>query len=149
MVSGVETRNVEKIVLDGSESDKYAIYPLSDEYPDVVGGYYEIRNNGFNEYLPPFINTKGIKQFDEDMLPGYLQTNEEGIVVTNNGSFIKFSIKRDKLTSLNTQDIRQYLSENPITLYVGGVKTPQTIQHTLIPSIVETMQEPTFILPQQ
>ena len=147
VVSGVETRNVEKIVLDGSLN--YILYPLSDEYPDVIGAYYWFKNDGyFNKTSPSFINNVGMKQFDSDVFPSEIKTNEEGIIVTNGGTYIKFAIKRNKLTSLNEQGLKQYFSENPITLYIGGVKTPQTIQHTLIPSTVETTQEPTFILPQ-
>lgn len=146
VISGVGTRNIEKIVLDGSLA--YNTYGLTDEYPDVFGGYYTFNNNYFNRALPPFINSEGMNQFDSDRFPGNLRTNEEGIVVTNNGNYIKFAIKRSKLTSLDGKGLKQYFSENPITLYVGDVKNPQTVQHTLIPSTVGMMQEPTFILPQ-
>lgn len=144
IISGVETRKIEKTVLDGSLS--YIPYSLTNEYPDVMGGYIHFKPQYFDKYLPSFTNDVSMKRFTQDVFPGRLTTNEEGLIVTNEG-YIKFAIKRSKLTSLDANGLKRYFSDNPITLFVAGIKTPQKIQHTLIPSI-QTPQEPTFILPQ-
>ena len=64
----------------------------------------------------------------------------------------RFAIKKTLIDSISDSGtiqskVKKYFANNPVSVLIGS-STPQTIQHTLIPSTVETMQEPTFILPQ-
>lgn len=61
------------------------------------------------------------------------------------GGNLMLRLSNDKATTLDELDT--YLKANPITFH-AELDSPQTIQHTLIPSTVEMTQEPTFILPQ-
>ena len=149
VVSGVETRRTKKIILDKLPSGIGII--TNETYPDAVG--FQITKSLFgveeNYWYPSFSKTitNGLPAFDKDIMSGAsLTQNEEGIGQSHYE--FKFIISKSKLSSYDTDGVNKYLAKNPIIFVFNlGNKAP-TIQHTLIPSTVETMQEPTFILPQ-
>ena len=71
---------------------------------------------------------------------------------TYTSSKCRFAIKKTLIDSIVDSEtiqskVKKYFGSNPVLAIVMS-PTTQTIQHALIPSTVETMQEPTFILPQ-
>lgn len=108
------TRRTLKLLLNGSDDVQWNTYALKDEFPNVIGFYYafpkEVERYGnkylYNGSLPPT---------ERDVFPGNIASNEEVIVVNNNG-YIKLSIYRNKLKSLNADGLKEWLSENPIEL---------------------------------
>ena len=109
-------KRYEKIVLDGSES--WNMYEMTDEYPDVIGFYlalgFDAMKEGLSGICDRFIT------LDKDV-PGYINTNNEGCVTSGSPredgiDFIKFVIKRSKLSTTDTAGFKQWLQANPTTV---------------------------------
>ena len=152
VVSGVETRN---IGLFESKDLTVTAFETSNTYTEVVGFALISENLAVKNLANSFVVGLNIPTFNSDILANTeIQQAEEGIGFWNvSGSKTQFKviIKKTRLTDkgyeLSNKGAEQWVLNNQFTIY-AQTYSPQTIQHTLIPSTVEMMQEPTFILPQ-
>lgn len=112
LITGEYMQNVMNIILDGTEP--WNMYGLKDEYPDVIGFYTPLSewgNRRGNSYfylgsLPP---TTG------DPFPENITSNTECIAVAQI-QYVKLSIYKNRLSSLDVSGFKQWLSNNPIRL---------------------------------
>ena len=146
VVGGVETRNYVSAKFDGSEDENWVV--RHDNYGTAKNRIYGIfvdgnmYQSGNNTYTDLFItNYKYSSVFSNS----FVQTEEGlwGVFLVGNEQEVRLITP----TGTTTEQLKEYLQANPLEIVVNA-KTPQKIQHTLIPSTVEMMQEPTFILPQ-
>ena len=123
----METRNTKKVMASSLTWEESF---FSD--PTCTCYRYRAEANKVKTYSP--ILTLQYNHYGDDI-------NTEGIREIANSIF--FQISKDKITT----NLKDWLKDNDFEI-TYQLKSPQTIQHTLIPSTVEMMQEPTFILPQ-
>ena len=146
VATGVETRNVAMIVpqanLRFTQNDEFVgiAYTLAtEERIESSGTIFETTS----------INTLGIPFINSNLVDGSgnIYGTSEGIGrYTTTELKIILAKSRLNLPEYTKDTVNQWLKENLVCYIKKSSAT--TIQHTLIPSTVEIMQEPTFILPQ-
>lgn len=112
LITGEYVQNVMNIILDGTEP--WNMYGLKDEYPDVIGFHTPLSEWG-NRRGNSYFYLGSLPPTTSDLLPGNITSNTECITVAQI-QYVKVSIYRNKLNSLNANGFKQWLSENPITL---------------------------------
>ena len=150
VVSGVETRSIEKIVLDGtwqwtSYKDDFTTTPNHVFIELSSGQISHPTGKEFGILSPTTLNYWA----DIWNKANYVDDNKISIGMSPGiDSKCQLYIPKSLLgETVSFNSVRQYLNDNPIEVYYER-KTPTTIQHSLIPSTTQTTQEPTFILPQ-
>lgn len=153
VVSGVETRKLEKIVFDdnvdyyvttfNNTTKYYYVYTL--DFDSVI--IDNAHTDGDYIATVPYAKigvTSGSESSKFDSLGDITFTS------SNSGTKVKFIIEKSLLDNYglesNTQNAKAYFRDNPVSVIITR-KTPITIQHTLIPSH-QPVEYPTFILPQ-
>lgn len=127
VVSGVQTCNTKKVMASSLTWEESF-------FSDTTCTCYRYRAEANKVKTDSPILTLQYNHYGDDI-------NTEGIRELVNS--IYFQISKDKITT----NLKDWLKDNDFEI-TYQLKSPQTIQHTLIPSTVEMMQEPTFILPQ-
>ena len=150
IISGVETRKIEKVVLNDILQWTSYTDNLS-RTPNHV--FIELTsNNGISHPLNATfaISSPTALTYKADIynLPQYVSDNQISIGMASSSEWkCQLYIPKSFLGgTVSFASVKEYLKKNPVELHYER-KTPQKIQHTLIPSI-QTPQEPTFILPQ-
>ena len=111
-LTGEVTTRIKEVVLNGSEN--WILYSLSDVYPDVIGGYIKV--DGLQVGINKILSDK-FKTFNGDLLAGSLRGNDEGITTSSTGiPYIKLSLYKNRLETLDLNGFKKYLSQNPITV---------------------------------
>ena len=132
--TGVITRRVYELVLDGKEDEVWITYASDDKYPDVVGFYLWL-----NPATYPSINFGRWKNYFgclklvtvTDPFPGKLTNNEEQIFLNSFG-YLKLSVYKSRLTSPNAEGLKEWLKQNPITVqYVLKEPVTETVELTI------------------
>ena len=153
VVSGVETRKLEKIVFDdnvdyyvttfNNTTKYYYVYTL--DFDSVI--IDNAHTDGDYIATVPYAKigvTSGSESSEFDSLGDITFTS------SNSDTKVKFIIEKSLLDNYglesNTQNAKAYFRDNPVSVIITR-KTPITIQHTLIPSH-QPVEYPTFILPQ-
>lgn len=131
--TGVYTKRIGKIVLDGSENWTANLWSSNGEY---FISYFQL--NGMKRYL----FEQGIS-LKSDIFPAIApvsdsrakQANTEfiatygGTVGTSKENWLHLSVKASKLSPASSEGIKNYLKQNPVTVWYE-LAEPQTIQLT-------------------
>lgn len=144
VVSGVETRKLLNLVFDGSDDEAWSI---------MFEAYGTAKNKIYGITIPNM--TKGKDNIFTGLFIAnykYIESLADSFIGTEEGHWGVYCVGEPQIrlitpTGTSREQLKEYLQANPLKVVIK-TETPQTIQHTLIPSTVETMQEPTFILPQ-
>lgn len=146
VVTGVESRNIATIVPQAN-----LVFTQNDGFVGV--GYTLATEERIESSATIFettsINTLGIPFINSNLVSGSGSINgaSEGIGRYNTTELkIILAKSRLNLPEYTKDTVNQWLKENLVCYIKKSSVT--AIQHTLIPSTVETIQEPTFILPQ-
>ena len=145
VATGVETRNHVSAKFDGSEDENWVV--RFDTYGSARNKIYgafinNMYQSGNNTYTDLFVTNYKSTQVFIDNFVG-TEKGQWGVYLVGNEQEVRLITP----TGTTMEQLKEYLQANPLEIVVKA-KTPQTIQHTLIPSTVGMMQEPTFILPQ-
>ena len=134
--SGAVIQKVGKVVLDGSEDDVWLIDNDSNPTSRVNTVCFRLDN----------INDLGLTSQDK-LLCNTLNHSEhvygadrEGVMMTN---VLRISINKDKLTSLSNEGFKQWLSENPTTIYY---KLKEPIIYYSTPSQLKSFEGTTHVI---
>jgi hypothetical protein len=99
-----------KVVLDGSDNYDWGAYNLTDDYPNVAGFYFKIPNKDSG-----YILCDKLPVNNGYILQGRIDRNEE-VIGGKDRQYIKFTILRSKLSTLDISGAKQWLSNNPLTV---------------------------------
>lgn len=112
MESGKLTRNVGKIVLDGSETD-WTLQTSANSTNSIVFNYthYSIKLLEANR-----ISTICDKFISKTITDTWF-TDVEGISQSSNGHYLQLRILKSKLSSLDVVGLKAWLKANPVTVY--------------------------------
>ena len=144
VVSGVETRKLLNLVFDGSDDEAWSI---------MFEAYGTAKNKIYGITIPNM--TKGKDNIFTGLFIAnykYIESLADSFIGTEEGHWGVYCVGDPQIrlitpTGTSREQLKEYLQANPLKVVIK-TETPQTIQHTLIPSSIQTTQEPTIILPQ-
>ena len=111
--TGVYTQRINRVTLDGNE--EWEMYRLNEDFPDVAG-FFHAHPNG--KWITGSVNQNyvgNLTVFMQEKFPGELSINEEGIGLNDN-RYVKISILKSKLSSVDVAGLKMWLQSNPITV---------------------------------
>ena len=111
--TGVYTQRIEEVVLNGSEN--WATYALNENFPDVAGFYYTHRGGKIVSGVVNQNYIGSLPVFAQEKFPGNLTVNEEGVGLSDS-RYVKISILKSKLSSIDSNGLKQWLQSNPMTI---------------------------------
>ena len=111
--TGVYTQRIEEVVLNGSEN--WAMYALDENFPDVAGFYHTHRGGKIASGVVNQNYIGSLPVFAQEKFPGKLTVNEEGVGLSDS-RYVKISILKSKLSSIDSNGLKQWLQSNPMTI---------------------------------
>ena len=111
--TGVYTQRIEEVVLNGSEN--WAMYALDENFPDVAGFYHTHRGGKTASGVVNQNYIGSLPVFAQEKFPGKLTVNEEGVGLSDS-RYVKISILKSKLSSIDSNGLKQWLQSNPMTI---------------------------------